>query len=290
MQKLFEYVEHIGKWRVLIQTRDIKNGAVTTEKLSDNSITNEKLADGSITGDKLRDDSVSGEKLADGSVSSEKLADGAISGEKLADNAISGEKLADGSVSGAKLEDGAVGAEKMAADAVSESKLQDGAVTNEKIADEAVTNEKIADGAVHDRHIAPGAISDLRNLLSGYVSASEAQSFTAKQQARGRENIHAGTPSPLVVAQSDGVSNIAPYVLNRWAEPQESLSVTFQPGISGMSAEYMLEFTVRGDAFVLTLPLGVRWADEPDWTDGATYQVSILDGFAVYAEWEGIDN
>ena len=270
MQKLFEYVEHIGKWRVLIQTRDIKNGAVTTEKLSDNSITNEKLADGSITGDKLRDDSVSGEKLADGSVSS----------EKLADNAISGEKLADGSVSGAKLEDGAVGAEKMAADAVSESKLQDGAVTN----------EKIADGAVHDRHIAPGAISDLRNLLSGYVSASEAQSFTAKQQARGRENIHAGTPSPLVVAQSDGVSNIAPYVLNRWGEPQESLSVTFQPGISGMSAEYMLEFTVRGDAFVLTLPLGVRWADEPDWTDGATYQVSILDGFAVYAEWEGIDN
>lgn len=38
MKKLFEYVQHIGRFRVLIQGRDIANGAVTSEKLEHNAI------------------------------------------------------------------------------------------------------------------------------------------------------------------------------------------------------------------------------------------------------------
>ena len=30
MLKLFEFDEHIGDWRVLVQTKDIRNGAITT--------------------------------------------------------------------------------------------------------------------------------------------------------------------------------------------------------------------------------------------------------------------
>lgn len=53
MQKLFEFVEHIGKLRVLIQTRDINNGAVTTDKLGDLAVTTAKIADGAVTPEKL---------------------------------------------------------------------------------------------------------------------------------------------------------------------------------------------------------------------------------------------
>jgi len=35
MRKLFEFNQHIGRWRVLVQTSDINNKAVTKEKLSD---------------------------------------------------------------------------------------------------------------------------------------------------------------------------------------------------------------------------------------------------------------
>ena len=53
MQKLFEFVEHLGKWRVLVQTRDIQNGAVKTAKIGDKAITEEKLDDGAVTWKKL---------------------------------------------------------------------------------------------------------------------------------------------------------------------------------------------------------------------------------------------
>jgi hypothetical protein len=56
--------------------------------------------------------------------------------------------------------------------------------------------------------------------------------------------------------------------------------------IEGYVNEYMIEFTVDGDGFTLTLPEGVRWVDEPTWEDGYTYQVSIVDNLAVYAGWE----
>lgn len=38
MKKLFEFVQHIGRYRVLIQGRDMANGAVTSEKLAPSAI------------------------------------------------------------------------------------------------------------------------------------------------------------------------------------------------------------------------------------------------------------
>lgn len=35
MRKLFEFNQHIGRWKVLVQTSDINNKAITREKLSD---------------------------------------------------------------------------------------------------------------------------------------------------------------------------------------------------------------------------------------------------------------
>lgn len=158
MQKLFEFVEHIGKWRVLVQTRDIQNGAVTTAKLADDAVTNEKIKDGAVTNEKIADNSVTGEKFADNSITADKL-EGTFSGEKIADNTLTGDKIQDNAVSGAKLIDGTITTSKIQDGAVTTEKLHDEAVTTAKLADEAVTTRKLHDEAVTTAKIAETAVT-----------------------------------------------------------------------------------------------------------------------------------
>ena len=158
MQKLFEFVEHIGKWRVLVQTRDIQNGAVTTAKLADDAVTTEKIKDGAVTTDKIADNSVTGEKFADNSITADKL-EGTFSGEKIADNTLTGDKIQDNAVSGAKLIDGTITTSKIQDGAVTTEKLHDEAVTTARLADEAVTTRKLHDEAVTTAKIAETAVT-----------------------------------------------------------------------------------------------------------------------------------
>ena len=89
----------------------------------------------------------------------------------------------------------------------------------------------------------------------------------------------------LRVVQESTLARILPNVLNVWGSVS-SLTVTLAPGNTGDMNEYMLEFTVSGSAFTLSLPSSVRWREEPEWENGLTYQVSIVDDLAVYAGWE----
>ena len=79
---------------------------------------------------------------------------------------------------------------------------------------------------------------------------------------------------------------ITPNVLHVWADPVASLAITFDDEVAGMMNEYMMEFTVGSASFALGLPNGVRWLEEPDWKNGSTYFVSIVNGLALYAGWE----
>lgn len=51
--KLFEYDVRIGEHRVLCQTRDLRDGAITTPKIADEAVTAEKLAPGSVGHEQL---------------------------------------------------------------------------------------------------------------------------------------------------------------------------------------------------------------------------------------------
>ena len=159
MQKLFEFVEHIGKWRVLVQTRDIQNGAVTTAKLADGAVTTEKLADNVITNEKIADGAIESRNIAEGAVTNEKIEDGAVTGEKIADNTITGEKLQDGIIGSEKFADGSIESRNIADDAVTTEKIADGAVTTPEIADGAVTTDKLDDEAVTTQKIEDGAVT-----------------------------------------------------------------------------------------------------------------------------------
>ena len=66
---------------------------LTTQQIKDGAITNEKLAADSVGNINLQEGSVSNEKLEDGSITNEKLAENSITKDKLQDKTIGIEKL-----------------------------------------------------------------------------------------------------------------------------------------------------------------------------------------------------
>ena len=94
----------------------------------------------------------------------------------------------------------------------------------------------------------------------------------------------------IVFESAETKESILPNVLNKWGKIKSLTINSFQGAQEGYVNEYMLEFTVSGDDFTLTLPEGVRWVEEPAWENGYTYQVSIVNNLAVFAGWEAQTN
>ena len=94
------------------------------------------------------------------------------------------------------------------------------------------------------------------------------------------------TDSTIISENTEEKEFILPNVLNKWGTIESLTIDSFQGAQEGRVDEYMLEFTVSGDNFTLTLPEGVRWVEEPTWENGYTYQVSIVNNLAVFAGWE----
>lgn len=67
-------------------------------------------------------------------------------------------------------------------------------------------------------------------------------------------------------------------------------TVTLAPGTAGMVNHYFLAFDTGSTAPTITWPAGVAWqgGSAPTINADKHYEVSILDGFALYAEIEQI--
>lgn len=93
----------------------------------------------------------------------------------------------------------------------------------------------------------------------------------------------------LIVEQNYYSVEIQPNTMNIWREPISELNVYFAPGIEGYENEYMIRFTCPDDEpTVLRIPEVTKWANgtplEPE--KGFSYEVSVIDGLAAYAEYE----
>lgn len=86
------------------------------------------------------------------------------------------------------------------------------------------------------------------------------------------------------VTMTETTASVVPGKLYVWGSVT-CLSLTLGGGTDGLENEYKLRFTC-GAGFTLTLSETVRWVEEPEWTAGWTYEVSIEDGLAVCAGWE----
>lgn len=66
-----------------LETQQIKDGAITNEKMAADSVGNGNIQDGSVSNEKLEDGSITNEKLAVNSITKDKLKDRTIGVEKL---------------------------------------------------------------------------------------------------------------------------------------------------------------------------------------------------------------
>jgi hypothetical protein len=109
---------HLGHNVAMVDTDDIVDRAITSEKIAllaiitelinDLAVTTAKLANGAVTTEKLADLSVITGKLADLAVTTGKLANLAVTNEKLADNAVQTRNIKDRNVTSSKIKKGAI--------------------------------------------------------------------------------------------------------------------------------------------------------------------------------------
>ena len=91
-----------------------------------------------------------------------------------------------------------------------------------------------------------------------------------------------------VITPQTTTMGIMPNKLYKWSGVP-SLSISFGSAPAGVAAHYMFEFSCPSNAATqLALPQGIKWADDEELEPeaGMTYQVSILNGLAIYASWE----
>ena len=120
---LFVSVSGVAWAAATIGTSDIKNGAVTAEKLHSNAVTNPKITNGAVNAAKLQNNAVTNPKIALGAVSAQKIQNNAVTNPKIGLGAVSSAKIQNNAVSEAKIQDNAVNRAKIASGAVGTSEL-----------------------------------------------------------------------------------------------------------------------------------------------------------------------
>lgn len=129
----------------------------------------------------------------------------------------------------------------------------------------------------------------LARLSNGVPTSYFQARVRALARAAANYITQADVRTPIVLHySSETIATISPNVLHVWFS-SPSLTVFFGAGTQNVVNEYMLQFMVDGNGFSLSLPSGVLWMndEEPEWEDGCTYQVSIVNKLAIAAKWEG---
>ncbi|MBR2301564.1 MAG: hypothetical protein IKA41_06395, partial [Bacteroidaceae bacterium] len=90
-----------------------------------------------------------------------------------------------------------------------------------------------------------------------------------------------------VVNHTETTANIMPNVLNLWDEVTELNNTLAPPTDKTRASEYIIQFTSGAVPTMLTLPDSIKWANGnvPVIVADKIYQISILNGLAVYLEF-----
>lgn len=312
MEKLFEFIEHIGKYRVLVQTRDIRDDAITSDKIKDGSVNNDKLADLSIAWGKLSKNlqNIIASREEGGVALSSEFGDSELLGitqKKLTEehqhqeeeNERTSEAISNilGLIDVINRIIGTGGSvDERISTAVSDAKSEivDGAENDTLKKLETNTNNAIS--SIDDRLQTVESLAEISvdGGSIGIATKSDFDNPTSDQRAKVPtvgSLLDAGFIPKKIAITPTGTQIIKPGTLYQFGTCG-SLTIAFDsdPSFADAIKEYMFEFVVSDVDFALTLPEGVRWNTEPDYEPGNTYQVSILNNLAVYAEFEPISN
>lgn len=122
---------------------------------------------------------------------------------------------------------------------------------------------------------------DLDSIRGNNVNATNSAILSALNGIA--TSMYKGVP----IVSQEGDATIAPNVWNVWGEVT-SLNITKGTDISGIVNNYMVRFTAGEGCVVNFLDFTLQWygGDKPTWTAGNTYEVSIVDDTALWAEFE----
>lgn len=122
---------------------------------------------------------------------------------------------------------------------------------------------------------------DLDSIRGNNVSATNSAILSALNGIAA--SMYKGVP----IVNQNGDVTIAPNVWNVWGEVT-SLNVTKGTAISGIVNNYMVRFTAGEGCVVNFLDFTLQWygGGVPEWVAGNTYEVSIVDDVALWAEFE----
>lgn len=127
----------------------------------------------------------------------------------------------------------------------------------------------------------PTKVSELENDAQ-YITEEEAD---GKYQSKGESGDTQGSVAyPLVNhGTSDATFELTPNVMHVWDE-MSVLTLTLGEEVEGVVNEYVFQFESGATATTLTLPSDLVWANGEALAPEAskTYQVSIVNGYAVY--------
>lgn len=90
-----------------------------------------------------------------------------------------------------------------------------------------------------------------------------------------------------IINQTASEVTIQPNAMNVWGEVA-SLDITKGTDIAGIVNNYMVRFKAGEGCVVNFLGFTLQWygGDVPTWTAGNTYEISIVDNIALWAEFE----
>ena len=142
-----------------LDTTQIADKAVTTEKLENESVTTEKLDAASVTTDKVADANITTSKLADSSVETNKINNKAVTTEKLNDESVDNTKLSPNAVTSEKIKDESIITEKLNDRAVTTEKVDERAITNTKLGDQSVDGRVVREGTLQTKHLANESVT-----------------------------------------------------------------------------------------------------------------------------------
>ena len=123
-----------------LESQQIKDGAITNEKLAADSVDERTILDESVVSNKIKDGNVVESKLSQGAVTTSKIKDKNITNDKLGDSSVDERNIKNNSVVSEKIKDGSIIESKIADDSVTTPKIKDGAVTNAKLNKEVISS------------------------------------------------------------------------------------------------------------------------------------------------------
>lgn len=202
--KLFEFDVHIGDWRVLVQSRDIQNGAVQSRHIADGAVTDKKIGDGEVKSRNIAPEAVTTDKIGNGEVKTRNIAPGAVTNEKLVDECITGDEIE--------------------GNTVKNGKIANDAVQTRNIKDRNITSSKIGKDAILPEHVSPATFRELAKDLQNQIDSLEIAGVAVSNEF--------GTDTHIAISQktmTDAINKIWQKLEDMTGEVLQGISMSVTP-------------------------------------------------------------